>query len=82
MAHRSGSMASSAPSRRQADGSCLLCGAWTCQRLLLGETEDQERALQLGARTFSERAGQPPPPPASFETRLHAHVDDGAMQSR
>eukprot|EP00969_Alexandrium_andersonii_P233404 10304512-Alexandrium_andersonii.AAC.1 len=80
MAHRDGSMPSPAPPRRQADGSCIICGAWTCHHLLLGEAEDQEKTLQLGVRLPSERGGQSPPPPTVCETRSHEQDDDGAVQ--
>eukprot|EP00969_Alexandrium_andersonii_P018976 828956-Alexandrium_andersonii.AAC.1 len=69
MAHRFGTMSEAAPARVP-EGSCAICGVWVCQHLLSGVSEG-ESSRQLGAWTLSERVGEPPPPPASFETRMH-----------
>eukprot|EP00969_Alexandrium_andersonii_P067068 2958253-Alexandrium_andersonii.AAC.1 len=76
--------------RRLEDGTCALCGVWTCQHLLLGDAEDRERGSergsesdqQLGPWMVSGSVGPSPLRPAGFETSLHAVSDDDALQGR
>ena len=65
MARRLDDAAPESPARR-ADGSCVLCGAWVCDHLLLDEAR-HEGVQQLGVPGYAERGNELPPPQLSDE---------------